>query len=225
VCGRFTLAKSVSEVEQCLFEDFGVDEHVHIPLPRYNIAPRQNLLALIYDGEKIKTTILTWGFIPSFGKSHEHKLELINARMESLENKWFLKEAVKQRRCLIVADGFFEWEITDQGKLPYRIHVNNEKIFYFAGIFSQYSLNQGGYYTTAIITKESCEMMQNLHQRMPIMLDKENAKKYLEEGMLNIETFLGDDELFMYPVSKKVNKIDVDNIDCIKKEEPIRLDI
>ncbi len=224
MCGRFTLAKSRSEVERYLFEEFTIDDQIIASLPRYNIAPRQTVIAITYEVQNFKLMPLTWGFIPSFGKNKDSKLELINVRIESLMDKWFLKEALQHRRCLILADGFYEWEKTDQGKLPYRIHIN-EKMFFFAGVYSQYSVINDGQYTTAMITKEASEMMKVLHHRMPVILKLEDAKKYLIDGVLNPESFIGDHYLKMYPVSKKVNKVDVDELDCIKKEEPIRLEI
>ena len=130
MCGRFTVSLTKKEVEDLLFNDFDHQFNLTYSLPRYNIAPRQKVLGLLMQEERIRPFTFTWGFIPSFSKKDGKKLELINSRIESLEDTWFLKEAYKLRRCLILTDGFYEWEETDQGKVPYRIIERENRLVY-----------------------------------------------------------------------------------------------
>jgi len=225
MCGRFSLAISKRDIERSLMDSFELTDSVLLKLPRYNIAPRQILQGLVNNGEEIKLRDFVWGFIPSFGVKPSSKLELINVRIESLDDKWFLKEAVKQRRCLILADGFYEWEPTDQGKIPYRITLKEHEVFYFAGVYSQYSVLDNHLPTCAVITKEATNVMKGIHQRMPVMMNAKNAQRYLLDGILRDDMFIKDDELLMYPVSRLVNNVSIDKVECIREETPIRLEI
>jgi putative SOS response-associated peptidase YedK len=225
VCGRFTVALTKEDVEGFLKRDFAIDVTIDYPFPRFNIAPKQDILGLISIEKQMKATIFTWGFVPNFTKKDGQKLSLINSRVESLEDKWFLKEAYKDRRCLILADGFYEWETTDLGKLPYRIRKEDKELFYFAGIYSKSYGPRGGHLTCSILTKQALGKIRKIHDRMPLMMKAKQAEVYLREGVLDEGNLLEDKELYMYPVSKLVNKVSVDQKECLEEDQPIRLDL
>lgn len=225
MCGRFTVSFTKKEIEALLLEDFAQEFQLSYSFPRYNIAPRQEVLGLVWKDDLVKPRTFLWGFVPSFSNKDGKKLELINSRIESLEDTWFLKEAYKVRRCLVLTDGFYEWEQTDQGKLPYRIVEKNKDLVYFAGLYSTNSMGEKDAFTCSILTKEAVGKVRTIHSRMPVMLRGDAGKRYLESGDLREEDFLGEDALRMYPVSKRVNRVDVDDVDLIKKEEPLRLDL
>jgi putative SOS response-associated peptidase YedK len=225
VCGRFTVALTKEDVEGFLKRDFAIDVTIDYPFPRFNIAPKQSIFGLITEGENVKPISFTWGFVPNFTRKDGQKLSLINTRVESLEDKWFLKEAYKARRCLILADGFYEWEATDLGKLPYRIRKEDKELFYFAGIYNKNYGQEGGHLTCSILTKEASGKIRKIHDRMPLMMKAKQAELYLREGVLEEGNLLEDKELYMYPVSKLVNKVSVDQKECLKEDQPIRLDL
>jgi putative SOS response-associated peptidase YedK len=186
MCGRFSLAISKRDIERSLMDSFALTDSVLLQLPRYNIAPRQKINALIYDGEQILLREFVWGFIPSFG---------IN-----------------------------EWEPTDQGKIPYRITLKEHDVFYFAGVYSQYSVLGNHLPTCAVVTKEATDLMKGIHKRMPVMMDTKEAHQYLLEGILNEDMCIRDQQLLIYPVSKLVNNVNIDKPECMDKETPIRLE-
>lgn len=224
MCGRFTLTKNAREVEEYIRESFFIEDEIPISLPRYNIAPSQSVLAIIRVNESFKTIAFTWGFIQSFVGSNK-KLELINVRTESINEKWFLKEALEKRRCLIVADGFFEWEQTDLGKVPYWIHRKNKELLFFAGVFSIEKNQKENQYTAAILTKEASVLMNHIHQRMPVMLAAKEGIDYLRSGFVGSLQPIMDNVLSLYPVSKIVNNTINDREECIEKVELIRLEL
>jgi len=224
MCGRFSISVDKEDMTLYLKDEYGIDELKDgIILPRYNVAPGQSILTIINDGQKYRAGSIKWGFIPSFAKSENSSLGMINAKAETLRDKPAFRSSLKTKRCVILADGFFEWQKTNQSKQPMRIQVTNQSIFSMAGIWSTFIRPDGTkLFTCAIITCEANAMMKNIHDRMPVILDKEAEKIWLNPKETNPEILsnllLPYDANLMtyYPVSSLVNQASNELADTIK---------
>ncbi|MGA9998107.1 MAG: SOS response-associated peptidase [Pyrinomonadaceae bacterium] len=209
MCGRFTL-KAPKKV---IAKQFGVrieDELV----PHYNIAPTQTVAAirLAQGGEGMEFIRLDWGLIPSWAKDTTIASKLINARSETLSEKPSFREALKRRRCLIVADGFFEWDKKGKTKQPYYFQLKDGLPFAFAGLWERWAGHEeGGVETCTIITTTPNELLAQVHDRMPVILPPEVYSMWLDEEVRNGEmrkellSPYPSSEMIAYPVSRQVN--------------------
>jgi len=211
MCGRFTLTVDPAELQDA-FGDFIFPTQF---APRYNIAPTQPILAIPNDG-KNKADFFLWGLIPSWSKDPSIANKLINARGETIAEKPSFRGSFKYKRCLIPADGFYEWkaETGQKTKTPYFIHMKDRKPFAIAGLWDEWHSPEGGILRTCtIITTEPNELMSNLHNRMPVILDKKNYDEWLEpathatrrENLIHLIQPFPADRMSAYPVSTFVN--------------------
>ncbi|MFC0469122.1 SOS response-associated peptidase [Halalkalibacter kiskunsagensis] len=191
MCGRFTLAAPKEQIEeQLLVELFDYK-------PRFNIAPSQPVLSIISDGEKRKAGYLRWGLVPVWAKDPKIGYKMINARGETVDEKPAFKRLLGRRRCLIVADGFYEW--IDEKKKPYRITVN-DGIFTFAGLWDRWKSGDDEIVSCTIITTEPNKLMSDIHDRMPVILGEESRKVWLDPGVE--DKYIVKDLLKPYPVEE-----------------------
>ena len=182
MCGRFSITASEQEIREYVQRYFNLDFHLDFK-PQYNIYPGQNVLSIIFDGTNYRIGYLKWGFVPDFSTN---KFQIINARAETIDNKKAFKNAFLKRRCLILADGFYEWKQIDKKKVPFRFIINN-KIFPFAGVYDVKTLDDGTKEATcAIITTQANEVVNKVHDRMPVILSENVMKTYLDSNT-NIE--------------------------------------
>lgn len=165
MCGRYTLITDISKIAQ----SFGVEPTLGAQ-PRYNIAPTQNVAAILKNGTTHLSS-LRWGLIPSWAKDEAIGSRMINARAETLAEKPSFKNLLRGRRCLIVADGFYEWRSEGKEKTPMYITVQNGQPFAFAGLWDVWK-NPGGdpIQSCTIITTAPNELMATIHNRMPAIL-------------------------------------------------------
>lgn len=225
MCGRYGISVTRSELEEYLNEHYGIEVlDESISLPRYNIAPGQNSVSLISDGTKYRVGLLKWGFTPSWAKDESIGYKMINARSETIADKPTFKKSFYERRCVIIADGFFEWYRTTSTKTPYYFYLKDHRIFGFAGLWTVYKQKDGtNLYTCTIITTSANSLMKDIHDRMPVILTEEEAKEWLNPDIKNKDALLkllgqfdpGDMEL--HQVSSRVNKATNDDPDIIKK--------
>ena len=188
MCGRYTLRNSKAVKEKHLLN---IDVS-------YNIAPSQQILT-----QTSSPTFMKWSYNPTWAKT---PMNLINARSETLNIKPSFKMA---KRCLIVADGWYEWLRTDNKKQPYFFHMNYS-LFNFAGIYTEYNGEKG----CAIITKEAIPNLSKVHHRMPIIIADDEVDSWLS-GEDVFDSKLSED-IDYYPVSTMVNSPRNNNIDCVK---------
>jgi putative SOS response-associated peptidase YedK len=223
MCGRFTLTVDPAELQDA-FGDFIFPTQF---APRYNIAPTQPILAIPNDG-KNKADFFLWGLIPSWSKDPSIANKLINARGETIAEKPSFRGSFKYKRCLIPADGFYEWktETGQKTKTPYFIHMKDRKPFAFAGLWDEWHSPEGSMLRTCtIITTEPNELMSNLHNRMPVILDKKNYAEWLEpapqtrENLIHLIQPFPADRMSAYPVSTLVNVPNNDRIELIAPTE------
>lgn len=175
MCGRYTLLKDELEI----LEEFDIDEPIDSYQPSYNIAPGQNVLAIIHDGKKKRAGYLRWGLVPSWAKDEKIGYKMINARSETAHEKPSFKKLMSQKRCLIVADSFYEWKKVDGEKQPKRIQVKDRNIFTFAGLWDKWVQDDKVLFTCTILTKEANTFMRNIHHRMPVILPKEKENEWI----------------------------------------------
>src|SRR5947207_270581 len=171
MCGRFTLhSRDRIKLKGSVSPNVAFE-------PRYNIAPSQNVLTIGDFGAGLEARLLTWGLIPSWSKDGKG---FINARAETLEDKPSFGESFRLRRCLIPADGFFEWKRAGREKVPFYIQAADETPLMFAGIWDRWR-NRGEQVTScAIITTPSNELITELHDRMPAILPPEVQEAWLD---------------------------------------------
>ncbi len=204
MCGRFAFY-SPSEATAALF---GASGSLDMK-PRYNIAPTQDLAAVRND-ENGKPELVTfrWGLVPFWAKDPAIGNRMINARAETVAEKPSFRAAYKRRRCVVLADGFYEWRKVDDGKTPYFITAADEQPFAFAGLWENWHDKETdvSLQTATIITTAASEFMQQLHDRMPVVLQPETAASWLggDNELLEFAAEFGPD-MKAWPVSKRVN--------------------
>ncbi|MBI5825705.1 MAG: SOS response-associated peptidase [Chloroflexi bacterium] len=219
MCGRFTLTVNPAELQDA-FGDFIFPNQF---APRFNIAPSQPVLAIPNDA-KNKADFFSWGLIPSWSKDPTIANRLINARGETIAEKPSFRGGFKYKRCLIPADGFYEWKAQggEKTKVPYFIHMKDRQPFAFAGLWDEWRSPDGGtLLTCTIITTEPNELMATLHNRMPVILDQKDYEQWLDaapqtpERLLPLIKPFPADKMSAYAVSTLVNKPGNDRPECV----------
>ncbi len=205
MCGRFAFY-SPTEAAAALF---GAEAKVDFP-PRYNIAPTLDIAAVrTVEGAATRELVaLRWGLVPFWAKDPSIGNRMINARAETVHEKPSFRKAYKTRRCIIPADGFYEWRKEESGKTPYYISLASGEPLGFAGLWENWTDRSTGesLQTATIVTTEASEFMEPLHQRMPVTLVPETATFWLESPddlLMDYDEMVP--ELRAWPVSRQVN--------------------
>ena len=215
MCGRYTLhARDRIELKGLVDLDLPFEA-------RYNIAPSQQILAIADFGKGIEGRMLTWGLIPSW--SIEGK-GFINARAETLEEKPSFSESFRWRRCLIPADGFFEWKRTGREKRPYYFQLIDEGSIIFAGIWDTWRTRTETITSCAIITTPANELVAELHDRMPAILPLDVQETWLDRrtSRADLRRMLRPhpaSEMKRHPVSHSVNSPEIDHAELLVRVE------
>lgn len=210
MCGRYTLTVSAEE----LMEYFGVDNSLDPFRPRYNIAPSQFVHAVINASGKNRIGQLKWGLVPSWSSNDKIGMKMINARAETVAEKPAFRAAFKNKRCLIAADGFYEWQRLENGsKQPFRIVLRNTKLFSFAGLYESWIAQNGIKISTCtIITTTPNKIMADIHDRMPVILSKDSENIWLDhnaskDDLAKLLQPYQDNLMEVYPVSNEVGNV------------------
>ena len=184
MCGRSSLTKTEKELEQRFQSTFYSDElEQYNPLPNYNVAP-SHILPIITNLDRDHFKAMRWGLIPSWASDMKVGYKMINARKETLLEKKSFKSAVKERRCLIPADGFYEWQKSEKGKQAYHISLINQKLFAIAGLWDKWiAPNGNAVYSYTVITQEPNNIMADIHDRMPAILTPEQEALWLSNDL------------------------------------------
>ena len=218
MCGRYTLAAPVNE----LVEQFDIDEYPSSITTSYNIAPTQEVAAVIAEDEKRKLEMLRWGLVPAWADDPSIGNRMINARSETVAEKPSFRKAFKDRRCLVLSDGFYEWRRTPDGKQPYYIHMKDRSPFAFAGLWESWRDAQE-IRSCTIITTEANELVGDIHNRMPVILAPEDYSLWLDpdfkekEALTSLLRPYPNDAMEAYPVSRRVNSPSNNVPDCIER--------
>jgi len=219
MCGRFTLTLEPGELQTLL--DLG--PFVHVVEPRYNIAPNQPV-PIVKDGEKRSIELYRWGLVPFWANDPKIGSRMINARSETVHEKPSFRAAFKYRRCLILADGFFEWHAERKGepKTPYLFKLKNDHPFTFAGLYEHKEFPEGGeLHTCTILTCPPNELVRDYHNRMPVMLGEAARWAWLEpdatqDRLLDLLVPYPAEEMKCYPVSRAVNSPENDRPEVLE---------
>jgi putative SOS response-associated peptidase YedK len=226
--GRYRLSRRKLLVEEYFNSVSGEEDWS----PRYNIAPTRPVPVIRqHPKEPIrKLSLIRWGLIPSWAKDPSAASSMINARAETAATKPAFRDAMKSRRCLIPADGFYEWMRTGKTKQPYCFEVNDGELFAFAGLWDRWKDPSGSWVKTcSILTTRPNAVTSAVHDRMPVILDPYAYDLWLDPGMKDVsaasELLKPYDARLMlcYPVSTRVNNVANDDVDCSAPVELSRI--
>jgi putative SOS response-associated peptidase YedK len=207
MCGRYTLRTPID----VLAEGFEIQEYPSSITPNYNVAPTQEVAAVVEENEMRKLEMFHWGLIPSWAKDPSIGNKMINARAETVSEKPSFRSAFKKRRCLILADGFYEWQKTDDGKQPYHIKMQDDSPFAFAGLWEIWK-DEEEIRSCTIITTAANDLMDEIHHRMPVILPPDDYDMWLDpdfdekEPLTSLLKPYSSDKMEAYIVSRRVNK-------------------
>lgn len=224
MCGRYRLSRRKQIVE----EYFGSPSDEQDWVPRFNIAPAQSVPVIRqHPKEPIrKLSLMKWGIVPSWAKDPSVAASMINARSETAFTKPAFRDALKSRRCIIPADGFYEWLRTAKAKQPYCFEVNDGELFAFAGLWDGWKDPNGNWIRTcSILTTTPNAVTSAVHDRMPVILNPDNYDLWLDPGMQNVseasELLMPFDPRRMrcYPVSTRINHVANDDEECSRPIE------
>jgi len=226
MCGRYRLGRG----KQAFMKVFGASRDDFEWEPRFNIAPTDSV-PVIRQHPKDPTresSIMRWGLIPFWAKSPSIGSRMINARAETAAGKHAFRDCLKSRRCLVPADGFYEWQRTAKSKQPYCFTLADESVFAFAGIWDRWKDGDGKIVKTfSILTTTPNAVTADVHDRMPVVLRAEDYDMWLDPGFQNEAEIaellkpLDANLMRRYPVSSRVNDVKNDDSQCA---EPIELD-
>lgn len=216
MCGRYTLATPA----EALAEEFGVGGPLPEIYPSFNVAPAEEVAVVREDGGERRLELLRWGLVPFWADDPGIGQRMINARAETAPEKPAFRAAFRNRRCLIPADGFYEWQRAAGGpKQPFHIRRRDRRPFAFAGLWEDW--NDGEVISCTILTTDANEELKEVHHRMPVILDPEDYGRWLEpetdkedlRALLQPYTAGG---LEFYPVDRRVNKPSNDDPRCVE---------
>ena len=180
MCGRYSLIASIAE----LGERFGFDGADVAYSPSYNVAPTQGVLTVVAENEARRAVRMRWGLIPSWARKASIGSRMINARAETVAEKPSFRTALRRRRCLVLADGFYEWRRTSAGKRPLRITMASGEPFAFAGLWDTWRDPQDKTVTSCtIITTGANDLLRPIHDRMPVILHREQEDLWLDHDV------------------------------------------
>ena len=217
MCGRFTLRTSPQAIAKAF-------QLADLPAftPRYNIAPTQQVLAIQLQDERREAKFLHWGLIPSWADDPKIGNRLINARADGVASKPSFRSAFKRSRCLVVADGFYEWQKAGKAKQPYFIRLKTDQPFAFAGLAEHWRRGEQAIDSCTLITTEPNELMADIHDRMPVILSPDDYDLWLDPEFQDKEKLQSllrpypADELAAYPVSTVVNNPRNEKPECVE---------
>jgi putative SOS response-associated peptidase YedK len=222
MCGRFTLTSNLDELQGRFgFLSESTVSHDSDHEPRYNIAPTQSVLTVTNDGQR-RGELMRWGLVPFWAKDLKIGARMINAVGETASTKPAFRAAFKKRRCLVLANGFYEWKKDGQRKLPSYIYPKNGEPMAFAGLWETWRSPEGQVVQSCtIITTEANPFIQQLHNRMPVILSDETQALWLDpltEDPSILEPLLIPapvDLLTSHPVAETVNSVRNQGAECM----------
>jgi putative SOS response-associated peptidase YedK len=224
MCGRYRLVRK----KEILAEVFDAGDDVDWA-PRYNVAPGQDVPVIRQHTSEPRRSLslMRWGLIPSWAKDPKLGYKLINARAETVSDKPAFREALQSRRCLIPADGFYEWAKEEKAKSPYCFTLVDDSVFAFAGLWDRWTDRNGeALPTCSIITTSANALIAGVHDRMPVILEPENYDLWLDPGFRKTEPLLDllqpyrAGSMHSWRVSPRVNSVENDDAECIREYHP-----
>jgi putative SOS response-associated peptidase YedK len=218
MCGRFTLAKAPREVAHL----FQLAEPPDILKPRYNIAPSQKVAAVALKGDGVTRglALLKWGLVPSRASDPKAPPHPINARAEGIDTKAMFADLIEARRCLIPADGYYEWTGEGKKKTPHHIRMKDGSLFAFAGLWDVWKRDGQLIASCAIITTAAPESLRHLHDRAPVILPPGEYSRWLDPAagtrdVTGLLTAHPGEALEAVRVGPAVGKVTYDGPECL----------
>lgn len=210
MCGRFTIDAGLEEI----MNTFMVDQN-HIDYnPNYNVAPTHKVPVVINEGSNRVLDAFQWGLIPVWAKDKKIGYKMINARAETVSEKPAYGRLLKSKRVVIPSTGFYEWKKEGSDKQPYRFQLKDKSVYGFAGLWDEWTESNGEKIRSCtIITTRPNELVEDVHDRMPVILDVSRIEAWLDPEMSDnelLQSFLvpyNSDSMIRYPVSKKVGNV------------------
>lgn len=219
MCGRFTASFEFREIKV----RYKLQSDLPLLPRRYNIAPSQEVPVIIQNGGKNELKIMRWGLVPSWAPDRSIANRMINARAESITEKPSFRRLVESRRCLIPADGFYEWRREGSGKVPMWFHLKKKEPFAFAGLWDVWRDVEGEIlHSFTIITTVPNALLRRIHNRMPVIFDPLQARQWLDPRLSTRDADIAavlapfpSELMESHDVSPLVNKPEFDSSDCI----------
>lgn len=211
MCGRFTFIDIEDIRERFKTEQIDLK-------PNYNVAPTQNVPVIIND----QLSMIRWGLIPFWAKDPKIGNKMINARAETVDEKPSFKHSLQRKRCLIVADGLYEWRREGSTKIPYWITLENKELFGFAGLWDTWKSPTGDINSCTIITTTPNDLMAGIHDRMPVILSRESERVWLDQSIVDagyLKSLLVPypaEAMIAYGVSSYVNSVKNNGPECME---------
>lgn len=222
MCGRVTLTLDKELIMELLDEMYEVENTPLLPsVPRYNVAPGDQLLSLVQGHKSLRAGLLTWGFVPKWTKENAIKHSLINARSETALEKPTFKASFQTKRCILLADHFYEWK-KGTVKRPYLFSITDQPLMPMAGLYTTYTRKDGSRLNTcAILTCAPNNVMAPIHHRMPVILPPDALKQWLNPtaDMATLQSLMvpyAAETTTAYQVSTYVNTVANKGPECIQ---------
>ena len=224
MCGRYRLSRR----KQIIEEQFDCDPWEGDWNPRYNIAPTQPIpVVRQHPKEPVRqVSLMKWGLVPTWAKDASGAGGMINARAETAAEKPAFRDPMRFRRCLIPADGFYEWKKMGTSKQPFCFEVHEGELFAFAGLWDGWKNPEGQWIKTcSILTTTPNALTSTVHDRMPVILDPSSYDLWLDPGMNNVDAIsellkpYDSNPMRSYPVSTRINRVENDDEECCRRVE------
>jgi putative SOS response-associated peptidase YedK len=221
MCGRFRIARK-KEILEAFDVDGALDDLDWVP--RYNVAPGQEIAVVRQDkAEPVRClSQMRWGLIPSWTNDPAIGYKMINARAETVATAPSFREPFRSQRCLIPADGFYEWVRSGKEKFPFCFTLMDEGVFAFAGIWDRWKMSQGQWIETcSILTTKPNRLVLDIHDRMPVILSRDMYDLWLDPGFTKVDELqpllkpYPADAMRRYRVSQRVNQVKNDDAECV----------
>jgi putative SOS response-associated peptidase YedK len=213
MCGRFYLIASAAEIRR----KFNLDQVPDLT-PRYNIAPTQSSLIVIGEAKSRTTHMARWGLVPSWSRDLSLAARMINAPAEEIDEKPVFRSALAQQRCLVPANGFYEWQTRGARKQPYKIGLRNWALCAFAGLWEKWAPETGEPVETfTIITTRANKLVSEVHERMPVMIAPADYQRWLSGSEASAKRLLVPytGAMAIAPVSDRINNLKDDDVGLI----------
>ncbi len=223
MCGRYT----VRSIPRVIAKEFDLAEVPKI-VPCFNISPNQPVPVIRFDPNEgaRRLDFLNWGLVPSWADDPGIGDHMINARAETAAEKPAFRHAFRTQRCLMVADGFYEWQRKDGWKRPYFVHMKNDRPFAFAGLWERWERGDEPIFSCTLLTTDANELLAPIHDRIPVILPRAAYDLWLDPGVHDPKRLapllvpFPADEMEAYPVSRLVNDPENDVPACLQPIEP-----